>query len=314
MATKKPTPSKKTPLTRRLKHPTYKSFRLSKRIRHPSGKLPNAFKLFKASIKHLLAHWKVFLGIVLVYFVLTIMLVKGMGFSTDIQAVKEAFNDLFDSKLSALETSVSLFGELVGSAGQTSSDVAGIYQSLLLLAVSLALIWTLRQTHAKVVVGVRDAFYKGLYPLVPFLLVLIIIGLQLIPLLIGNWLYGTVVANGIAISGVERAMWALVFFFLALLSLYLISSSIFALYIVTLPDMRPMQALRSARELVRHRRSEILRKVVFLPVALVIIAAVIIIPLILFAAPAVEWVFFGLTMMGLAVVHSYMYTLYRELL
>lgn len=314
MPAKKPTASQKTRTTRLLKPSAYRSFRLSKRIKHPKGKLPSAFKLFKASIKHLLAHWKVFLGIVLVYFVLTILLVKGFGFSTNVQDVKEAFKDLFDSKLSALETSVSLFGELIGSAGQTSNDVAGIYQSILLMTVSLALIWTLRQTYAKTKVGIRDAFYKGLYPFVPFLLVLMVIGLQLVPLLIGNWLYGTVIANSIAIAGIEKAMWAMVFFFLALLSLYLISSSIFALYIVTLPDMRPMQALRSARELVRHRRWSVLRKVIFLPIALLVFGAVIIIPLILFAAPLVEWVFFALSMSALAVIHSYMYALYRELL
>jgi hypothetical protein len=94
----------------------------------------------------------------------------------------------------------------------------------------------------------------------------------------------------------------------------MVSSSVFALYIVTLPDVTPMQALRSARELVRHRRWSIARKVLFLPVSLLVIAAAIMIPVILLLTPASEWAFFVLSMFSLAVIHSYMYGLYRELL
>jgi hypothetical protein len=94
----------------------------------------------------------------------------------------------------------------------------------------------------------------------------------------------------------------------------MVSSSIFALYIVTLPDVTPMQALRSARELVRYRRWSIARKVLFLPVSLLVIAAVIMVPVILLVTPASEWVFFILSMLSIAVIHSYMYSLYRELL
>jgi hypothetical protein len=299
--------------SRKLKTPEYKSFKLSKRIKHPK-RLPGAWKLFRATLSHIFKNWRLFLGIVAVYFALTIVLVKGFGFSSNIPELKSAFSELFGGTTGALTTAVSIFGFLVGSTGSTSSDVASVYQSLLLITVSLALIWALRQSHAKIKVNVKEAFYKGLYPFVPFLLVLLVIGLQLVPLLIGNWLYGTVISNGIAISGVEKAMWALIFFFLALLSLYLVSSSVFALYIVTLPDMQPMQALRSARELVRYRRWAILVKVLFLPIALLVIGAVIIIPLIWFVTWSVAWVFFAITMLALAVVHGYMYSLYRELL
>ncbi|MBI1857292.1 hypothetical protein HY003_01035 [Candidatus Saccharibacteria bacterium] len=313
-APKNPQTISKSMTTRRLKQPKYHSFRLHKRIKLPNNKLPSSIKLFKQSIKHLIAYRRLFLGLVLIYFVLTVVLVKGLGFSSNIVELKNQLGDILQGNRGALTIGVSLFGLLVGSTGNTSSDLASLYQMILLITVSLAIIWALRQTHANVKVGVRDAFYKGLYPLVPFLLVLIVICIQFMPLVIGNWLYGTVIANGIAVAGIEKAMWALVLFFLTLLSLYLISSSVFALYIVTLPNMRPMQALQSARELVRYRHWSILRKVIFLPIALLLIACVIIVPLILFATPIVEWMFFGLSMLALAVVHSYMYTLYRELL
>ena len=94
----------------------------------------------------------------------------------------------------------------------------------------------------------------------------------------------------------------------------MICSSLFALYIVTLPNVTPMKALRSARQLVLHRRFLVLRKILFMPLALLVLGAIIMIPLIIFLTFAAEWIFFLLSMFVLTVVHAYMYTLYRELL
>src|SRR5690606_28518012 len=118
-------------------------------------------------------------------------------------------------------------------------------QMLLLLIASLAIIWALRKTHGDVKVRARDAFYQGMYPLIPFILVLLVIGLQLLPLLLGSSLYSLVTTNGIAVHAIEQTAWLLLFGGLSLLSLYMLSSSLFALYIVTLPNMTPMKALRS---------------------------------------------------------------------
>jgi hypothetical protein len=94
----------------------------------------------------------------------------------------------------------------------------------------------------------------------------------------------------------------------------MLSSSLFALYIVTLPDMTPLTALRSARQLVRYRRWTVLRKIFWLPVALLILAAVIMVPIIIWLTAIAQWVFFLLTMFSLVATHAYMYNLYRELL
>ena len=161
---------------------------------------------------------------------------------------------------------------------------------------------------------IRDAYYKGMTPLIPFMLVLLVIGLQLLPLLIGSALYSMVMSNGIAVYFIEKLLWTLLFIGLALWSLYMISASVFALYIITLPEMTPVKALRSARELVRHRRWTVLRKILFLPLVLLLVTALIMVPIIILATVVVQWVFFGLTIFALLVVHGYAYTLYRELL
>lgn len=297
---------------RRLKPPKYQAFRLQKRITHPV-KLPSVWRLSKAAAITLWRHKRLFVGITLVYGLLNLVLVQGLS-HTDVSGLKGELRQVFTGHLGSLASGLSIFVVLLGSAGNTSSQTAGAYQTFLALIASLAIIWALRQSMAGVSLRVRDAYYRGMYPLVPFILVLVVVGLQLLPLVIGALLYGTVTANGIAVAAVEKFVWLCLYGLLALLSLYLITSSLFALYIVTLADMTPVKALRSARELVRYRRWTVLRKVLCLPLVLVVAAAIIMVPIIIWLTPLAQWVFFILTMFSLVAVHAYIYTLYRELL
>lgn len=298
---------------RRLKQPTYKNFHLAKRITHPV-KLPSVWQLTKSSWKVLWTYKNLFIGITLLYGLLNLLLVQGLAGNTDISSLKHTLSQVFTGHLGSLASGLSIFAVLVSSAGNGSSPTAGAYQFFLAIFTSLAVIWALRQVLSGSTIRIRDAYYRGMTPLIPFILVLLVIGLQLIPALLGATLYGQVITGGIAVYFIEKFVWVLLFALLMLLSLYMLSSSLFALYIVTLPNMTPMKALRSARQLVRYRRWTVLRKIICLPIILLIAAAIIMVPIIIWLTPLTQWVFFLLTMFALIVVHAYMYTLYRELL
>ena len=94
----------------------------------------------------------------------------------------------------------------------------------------------------------------------------------------------------------------------------MIMASLFALYIVTLPDMTPWKSLQSAKEIVHGRRGRVFLKLLFLPLALIVCAGVIMIPLSLLLTPIAPYVFFVLTIVAIGLVHSYMYAVYRELI
>jgi hypothetical protein len=299
---------------RQLEAPQYKSFRLSKRIRTTKKPLPSAYKLLKQSLKHLKQHWRLFGGITLVYAVLTLVLVRGLASSSEAPFIRDTIQDLFPGRTGQVAAGVTVFGFLIGSASTAPTEITSFYQAILMLITSLALIWALRQSYAKTKVSIRDAFYKGMYPLVPFLLVLLVVGLQLVPFAAGNSIFTIVLSTGIAATDIEKVIWGIFFFLLTLLSLYLIASSVFALYISTLPNMQPLMALRSARQLVLHRRWQVLRKLLFLPLVLLVLSAIIIIPVIFVSTLIAEWLFFVGTMAVLAIVHTYIYSLYRELL
>lgn len=309
---KKPAPPATAPTPRKLKKPKYASFQLSRKIK--ASRLPGSFRLLWASFKILGRNWKLFLGIVIIYGLLNALFVQGFSALNNADGANSASGQASTGSWGQLASGLSLFAYLLGNSGDTVSPAAGAYQFILVLLISLALIWALRQVYAGHKIRIRDAFYSGMAPMVQFVLVLAVIGLQLIPMAVGILLYTTITSASIAATGLEEALWALLAFVLSIVSLYMVSSSIFALYVVTLPEMTPLSALRSARQLVVNRRWAVMRKVLFLPLALVVLTALIVMPFILFVAPAAAWVFFALSLLLLPVLHGYVYSLYRSLI
>lgn len=276
--------------------------------------LPKARVLFTTVLRELWAHKKLFGGIVATYGVLNILLVRGLAGSNNLATIKSTLDSAVHGFGGKLASSGVGFAYLLTSSGSGNTATSGIYQSVLLVVCSLAFIWALRQTLAGHVVRMRDSFYLGMYPLVPFLLLFLLAGVQLIPLAIGGGLYSVVISNGIAVHAWEKAAWLALFIGLALWSLRMLTATVFALYIVTLPDMAPLRAYRSAKKLVFGRRLLLWRKLIFLPVVLLLLAGLVELPLILYVTPLAEWSFFILSMVALPVTHSYIYRLYREML
>ena len=302
--------------SRQIRPAPYRPWRRRKGPKPIIQPVTGAFKLFARSLQILVRNWRLFLGILAVYALLNLILVHGLASNGNLSTIKDVLTGAIKGTNGQVVSGLTLFIYLLGGSSNASSSNAdaGVYQTLLIILMSLVLIWSLRQVYAHVPIRVRDSFYKGIYPFVQFILVLLVVGLQLLPVGIGAFVYSTVVSTGIAVGGFETFLWGALFFVLACSSFYMLCSSVFALYIVTLPDMTPMKALRSARELVRYRRWVVFRKLLFLPIASLILTAAIMLPVIIFVTAAAEWVYFILTIIGLAVIHSYLYGLYRELL
>jgi hypothetical protein len=276
--------------------------------------LPKARQLLVRAALQLWHARKLFGGITLIYGVLNLLLVRGLSATSDLGNFKELVSSIFKGALGQVETAVTSFVYLISTSGGGSTPTSGTYQGLLLILVSLAFIWALRQTSSQRKPRIRDSFYSGMYPLVPFLLVLLTIGVQLIPLALGTYVYSVLVTNGIVIDGGEKLLAGLICAVPVWWSLRMITGSAFALYIVTLPDMTPLKALHSAKQLVYKRRLLIWRKFITLPVVLLLAAAALEIPLIFWLPPLAEWAFFIYSMIALAFMHGYMYNLYRSML
>lgn len=257
-------------------------------------------------------HWKPLGGIVLVYLILNIV------FASAISNISSAFSsikaDLNTGGGHGLWHAAGGFGSLVGSAGASTSATGSALQSALFVIESLVIIWALRHLLSGQAITVKLAYYRSMSPLIPFLLVIGMIIIQLLPITLGGVILAAVATSVFTSTTAATVFTTILFLILAAWSVYMVSASIFALYIVTLPDMTPRPALRSAKDLVRFRRWIVIRKVFFLPVFILVVMGLIIVPLILYAQSVVPYVFYILSMLAILFVHAYLYSLYRELI
>lgn len=274
----------------------------------------NSFRIFGRSFLNLLDHWPQFGAIYLIYAVITFVLVRGVSINTNGSQLKAIVGGLSSSTSAQASAVTNAFSLFINSSGNTNSPSAGTYQLFILLIFSLVIIWSLRMVTSGKKLKVSDAFYKSLYPFIPILLVVLLIGIELIPLLLGAYFYSVVLTDKLFNNLFEEIGLIAVCVGMALVTLYFITSSIFAFYIVTLPDMRPMIALRSAKRLVKSRRFVVMRKVLFLPIALIVIGGIIVIPSTVLSTLLGEILFFLYISLCLFIAHSYLYTLYREML
>ena len=307
-------PKEKNPTAKQRKAPVYKSLRLHKSIKHPAPKIANWWELTRKAFRLLLTNKKQLAVFFIVYGLLSLVLVRGFSSPIALDGVEDTFNEVLDEETAGLATGIATFGLLVTASTQGSDDITQLYQLVLLVIGSLAVVWLFRQQQSGNRVTMKMAFYRGMYPLIPFVLVALVIALQLIPMALGNFLYSTVTSNDLVVGFLEHASWLLVFLSTILLSLYMLSSSLMALYIVTLPEMTPMRALKEARALVLHRRMQVMRKLLALVIVLFLIIVILVLPIIFVNPAAAEWLYFTLGILAIPFVHGYLFSLYRELL
>lgn len=283
-----------------------------KRTRADNPPLPNVKVLSQQALDLIRKNKKFFAVFTLAYALLNLLFIQSSnGF--DLRQAQELVGN---SVGGTLPTSLALYSELIGSSTKLKSQTASLYQFIIVFLFSLALIYGIRHMYGQEAkkVSVKTAFYKGMTPVVPVLFVLMVLALQLLPLSIGSGLYSTVVNGGLAVNTLEQILWLVFVISTALLSLYLVSGSLFALIIVTLPDMKPIQALRSSRELVRFRRLQVIRKLVFIALALLVVLGIFVVPFIAFVPSLAQAAFFIASMVALPLALTYLYSLYRNML
>lgn len=271
-------------------------------------RLPSVWKLTATSLQLLRQNWRLLIGIVAIYAILSLVLVRGLTNNADINTLRQQLNQASNGQYAQLASGVGVFAYLIGSA---AANLSGGYQLFLLLVTSLAIIWALQQITIGQRTSVRSAYYRGMSPLVPLVLVLLVIGLQLLPLALGLTAYSILINNGILIGFLEQTLAIVLLIGMAILSLYMVSSSAIALYLVTTPGMTPRQALRAAKQLARGQRWTLMRKIAYVPLALLISGTIIMVPAIGAFGGGAAAVFFVFTLAGLLTMHTYLYTLYR---
>ncbi|NTW61502.1 hypothetical protein HGB24_02340, partial [Candidatus Saccharibacteria bacterium] len=213
---------------------------------------------------------------------------------------------------------------LSGGLSPSLSEAQQIYAGLIFIMGWLTIIWLLRNLIAGNKVRVRDGLYNSGSPILPTIMVTILMIFQALPLAIAIIAYGAAVSTGLLNGGVEAMLFWIFAALMAFLSIYWLTSTFFALIIVTLPGMYPYRAIRLASDLVIGRRLRIIYRLLWMIFILALVWAVVAIPIILLDEwlkglwPAIKWlpvvpvVLLILNVFSVIWGSTYIYLLYRK--
>jgi hypothetical protein len=281
--------------------------------------------------KTLWSNRKLFLSIAAVYAILTASLVS-LASEDAYQQIRQAIDSTSGGAFNGAWGQIGKAGLLLaagatGNFGSTQTDTQGqsqIYSVFIGLLVWLTTVWLLRVLLTGRKPKMRDGLYNAGAPIVPTFLVSLVVVVQLLPVAFAVFAYNAAAASGLLEGGVEAMLFWTVAGLLTLLSLYWVTSTMMALVIVTLPGMYPMQALRTAGDLVIGRRMRILLRLLWMLGVVVIAWICIAIPVILFdgwlksewtggaSLPLVPIMLLLLSSLSVVWMASYVYLLYRK--
>lgn len=286
IAVKKPFVAINKRTTTYLNRRAHRSFRLTKRRDYKrSLQLPGYFSFTLSVNRTLWRYRKTFIPLWIVYAVLTIIFI-GIGsqdaYSTLSNLLKDTGSQIFQGNIGQIGQA-SLILLSIGTTGLTTSPTDGqkIYGVILGLLIWLTTVWLLRNLLAGHKVKMRDGLYSAGSPIISTVLVVTIMVLQLIPVSIAVIGFSAANSAGVLNGGVSAMLFWIAAGLLSVTSLYWITSTFFALIIVTLPGMYPRKALRTAGDMVASRRVRILLRILWMFLTIVITAVVVLIPVIM---------------------------------
>ena len=312
-----------------LRRRPHRSFRVTKRRDYRrSLKLPGYFALTKQAWQLMRKHWRIFVGLTAIYAVLGVLL-SGLISQDTYQQLKDTINGTNQGgALGTIVPTLMLFAGVVTNQLGNSTSSAGSSQqvigALIGLYIWLTTIWLVRG----VIVGKRPKIRDGLYnagaPVIALSVLVFIALIQLLPAAIAVIIYGAADTSGMLQQTVVLMLAAGATILIVTLSIYWLTSTLFAMVIITLPGMYPLEAARLASDVVLGRRMRILLRLMWLLVVLAVVWAVVLIPVIIIdgalkaAIPALNWLplvpLVALMLAALSIVASacYIYLFYRK--
>jgi hypothetical protein len=307
----------------------HRSFRMSRRRDYVRSLTLPGYWAFTAYVwKTFAAHKKLFLSLILVYALLGAVFV---GLAS--QDLYSQLSGLLDSTSggtfsgwwgSVSQASLLLLSGLSGGLTPELTEAQQIYSVIIFLLTWLTTVWLLRAVLSGNRPRIRDGLYNAGAPIVPTGIVMFVLILQLVPVTFGVIVLNAAVSTNLFASGILAMLISIGAMLLALISLYLITSTFIALVVVTLPGMYPLQALRAAGDLVVGRRIRILLRLSWslagsiLAWCVVVLAAILIDRAIKHALPVLDWlplvpVVIAFSSAAIVVwMSGYVYLLYRK--
>lgn len=290
----------------------YRSFRLQKKLKPEPRYIPTSLQLLRSSLRFLYRNKKVFLSILLIQAVIYFALLRGTS-PLSITAIQDSVKTVLgDNGLNTVQGNIATLSAVLSSSASSQANATMSVISAIIM--SLVYIWAIRQLHNKKEIKARDAYYQGMTPLLPSLVVLLVASIQLIPFAVASFVYSTARTGGLFANGFEDLSIFMIALSATLLSFYWLTSTVIALYIVTIPGMWPMHALKAARQTIKFQRLTVFRRILALPIIIGVVYTLLLL-LIIRIAPARAFLAVEvLQLLLLPLIHTYLFKLYRSFL
>jgi len=307
----------------------HRSFKVTRRRDYArSLKMPGYIAFTNYVIKTIWKNRKVFILLALIYaivYAIMVGIVSQTTYTTLTDTLRTTSGDFFEGGWGAVSKAGLLYVTAIsGGMTQSLTDIQQLYAGIITLLAWLTSVWLLRNILAGNKVKVRDGLYSAGAPILSTFIIVLLFIIQLLPFAIALIGYSSAASTGLLNNGIEAMLFWLAAGMLCMLSLYWVTSTIFALIIVTLPGMYPYQAIKTAGDLVVGRRLKILLRFLWLAFTVIVSWAVIMIPIILFDSwiksiwTAINWIptvpVFLLSLSSITIIwiSSYIYLLYRK--
>lgn len=307
----------------------HRSFQLTRRRDYIRPlELPGNISFTAEVTRTLWKHKKTFILLAVVYVLLFALLVGVQSqdtYSTMSDTLKETGSELFTGNWGAIGQAGLLFLSIASfGVSDESTEAQQIFSVLVFLLIWLTTVWLLRNLLAGHKVKLRDGLYSAGSPLFAMAIIAVIIAIQLIPIAVVLIGYNAALASGLLAGGAASMLFWIGAALLVVLSLYWVTSSLFAMIIVTLPGTYPYQAMKAAGDIMVGRRIKLLLRWLWMGLMVILFWALVMLPIILLDMglkslwPAIQ----GLPIVPVAAilmaalttiwVSAYVYLLYRK--
>lgn len=307
----------------------HRSFRLTRRRDYArSLELPGYWAFTAFVWKTFAAHKRLFIGLVIFYALLEAVFV-GLASQDLYSQLSNLLDNTNDGSFTGFwgsigQASLLLISGMSGGLTPELTEAQQIYSVIIFLLTWLTTVWLLRSLLSGNKPRIRDGLYNAGAPIVPTGIIMMVLVLQLLPVTIGVIAMNAAISTHLFDTGILAMLVSFGVGLLAVVSLYLITSTVIALVVVTLPGMYPLQALRAAGDLVIGRRIRLLLRIgwAFLGAVLswgaVVLLAILIDRGLKHMLPVLDW--FPLVPLTIAFmsavivvwISGYVYLLYRK--
>lgn len=274
--------------------------------------------------KMLWRHKGLFAKYLLVYLVVSIALfgaVQGTAFQSVNETIN-ALNEENESLIDPLMRGVVVTGSsLFGSLNSGLSEIQQLYMSVLYVFAALVVVWLLRRVLAGHAVRLRDAIYSAGAPIVPIYILIGVGILQALPAALVIFGFNVVNASGVLSGGIETGIFWGVLFLVIVLTLYFMTTTLFALMVASVQGMYPFRAYTIAKRIVVGQRRRVLFRLLWVALVVVAVWFIVLVPVVMIvnatnlnATPIIPICIQFLTGFSILFATTYSYMLYRRMI